>query len=81
MARYKNNTPQIVEGFLDKMFGAFVKKRGQQIAKDMGRKDPEMGRLLCIAAKAINQAEKRLKNMTPAEKKKHFSDLEKLAGL
>ena len=32
MARYKNNTPQIVEGFLDKMFGAFVKKRGQQIA-------------------------------------------------
>ena len=45
MARYKNNTPQIVEGFLDKMFGAFVKKRGQQIAKDMGRKDPEMGRL------------------------------------
>ena len=40
-----------------------------------------MGRLLVIAAKAINQAEKRLKNMTPAEKKKHFSDLEKLAGL
>ena len=46
----------------------------------MAKKDPEVGKLLSRASDLVSQAEKRLKGMTPAEKKKHFADLEKKLG-
>ena len=42
MSKYKNNTPQIVEGFLEKMFGAMATRVGQKVAKDIAKKDPEI---------------------------------------
>lgn len=80
MPKYKNLTPQLIEGFLEKMFGAIATKTGKKVAKDMAKKDPEVGKLLSRASDLVSQAEKRLKGMTPAEKEKHFADLEKKLG-
>ena len=67
MAKYKNNTPQIVEGFLEKMFGALATTAGQKVAKDLAKKDPEMGKLLARAQGLMKQADKRIKGMSRAE--------------
>ena len=80
MPKYKNLTPQLIEGFLEKMFGAIATSACKKVAKDMAKKDPEVGKLLSRASDLVSQAEKRLKGMTPAEKKKHFADLEKKLG-
>ena len=55
MSKYKNLSPQIVEGFLDKMFGRIATRAGQDVAKDMARK--EVTRLLS----QVNRLEKDLK--------------------
>jgi hypothetical protein len=81
MPKYKNNTPQIVEGFLEKMFGALATNTGKKVAAKMSKKDPEMGKLLNRAQGLMKQAEKRLKGMSAAEKEKHFADLEKELGI
>ena len=81
MPKYKNNTPQIVEGFLEKMFGAIATRVGQKVANDIAKKDPEMGKLLDKAQDLMKQAEKRLNKMTPAEKEKYFSDKYKKFGI
>ena len=67
MTKYKNSTPQIVEGFLEKMFGALATKAGQKVAKDLAKKDPEMGKLLARASGLLKQADKRIKGMSRAE--------------
>ena len=81
MPKYKNNRPEIVEGFLEKMFGALATSKGQQIAAKMAEKDPEIGKKLKIAQKAMADARKQLSKMSPSEKKKHFADLRKSTGL
>jgi hypothetical protein len=80
MPKYKNNTPQIVEGFLEKMFGAIATSTGKKVAAKMAKKDPEVGKLLSRAADLVSQAEKRLKGKSKSEKEKHFADLEKDLG-
>ena len=43
MPKYKNFTPTLVEGFLEKMFGKIATAAGQKVAKEMGKKDPKFG--------------------------------------
>ena len=42
MPKYKNLTPQLIEGFLEKMFGAIATSAGKKVAKDMASKAPEV---------------------------------------
>ena len=39
MAKYKKLTPELIEGFLDKMFGKLATQAGKDVAREMGKKD------------------------------------------
>jgi hypothetical protein len=80
MPKYKNNTPQIIEGFLEKMFGALATKTGEKLTKQISKQDPEMGKLLQRGKDLIKQAEKRLKGMSPEEKEKRYQQQMKDLG-
>ena len=81
MAKYKNLTPKLIEGFLDKMFGRIATRAGQDVAKEMGKKDPKVGKLLNHAAELVKQIEKEMKSMSKAQQKKYEQDLWKKAGV
>ena len=81
MAKYKNLTPKLIEGFLDKMFGRIATKVGQDVAKDMSRSDPEIGKLLKHAANLVKKTEKHLNSMSKSEKEKYIKGLEKKLGI
>ena len=80
MPKYKNNTPQIVESFLEKMFGALVTAKGKKVRADLSKKDPKMGKLLDRAAELMKQAEKRMKGMNRQQKMAHMQDLDDKLG-
>ena len=81
MPKYKNFTPKLIEGFMDRMFGRIATRAGQDVAKDMARKDPRVGKLLGHAAKLVKQIEKEMQGMSKAEKGKYERDLWKKAGV
>ena len=81
MAKYKNLTPKLIEGFLDKMFGKIATATGQQVAIDMAKKDPKVGKLLKVAADMVKRTEKHLSKMSKSERDKWRSDLEKEFGI
>jgi len=77
MPKYKNNTPQMIEGFLDKMFGKITSKIGQDVVNKMKKKDPTVGKYLSIASDMIKKTEKHLASMSPKEQEKYKQDLDK----
>ena len=81
MLKYKNLTPKLIEGFLDKMFGRIATRAGQDVAKDMARKDPTIGKKLARAAALVKDIENDMKKMSKAQKKKYEQDLLKKAGV
>ena len=81
MPKYKNLTPKLIEGFLDKMFGRIATRAGQDVAKDMARKDPTIGKKLARAAALVKDIENDMKKMSKAQKKKYEQDLWKKAGV
>tara|TARA_B100001564_G_C20551868_1_gene629490 strand:- start:40 stop:237 length:198 start_codon:yes stop_codon:yes gene_type:complete len=56
MPKYKNVTPELVEGFLDKFFSALGKGLRKQALKDLAKKDPAI-------AKSIKDLEKAKANL------------------
>ena len=80
MSKYKNNTPLVVESFLEKMFGALATAKGKALTKMISKQDPEMGKLLNKGADLIKQAEKRLSKLSPEEKKKRYQQQMKDLG-
>ena len=81
MAKYKNLTPKLIEGFIDKMFGRIATRAGQDVAKDMAKKDPTVGKKLARAAALVKDIEKDMKNMSKAQKEKYKRDIWKKAGI
>ena len=81
MTKYKNLTPKLIEGFLDKMFGRIATKTGQAVATDMSRNDPEIGKKLARVAKLVKDIEKDMKGMSKAQKTKYERDIWKKAGV
>tara|TARA_R110002110_G_scaffold83238_1_gene216132 strand:- start:155 stop:403 length:249 start_codon:yes stop_codon:yes gene_type:complete len=81
MPKYKNFTPKLVEGFFDKMFGRIITKAGQDVVKDMTRKDPKIGKKLSRVAAMIADIRKDMKGMTPSQKDKYKRDVWKKAGV
>ena len=81
MAKYKNLTPKLIEGFLDKMFGRIATRVGQDVAKDMSRSDPEIGRLLKHAANLVKKTEKHLNSMSKSDRAKYIRNLKKKGGI
>ncbi len=81
MATYKKLTPELIEGFLDRMFGRIATRAGQDVAKEMGKKDPEVGKLLKHAANLVKKTEKHLNSMSKAERQKYIKGLEKKLGI
>ena len=81
MAKYKNLTPKLIEGFLDKMFGRIATKTGQAVARDMSRSDPEIGKLLTHAANLVKKTEKHLNSMSKSDRAKYIRNLKKKHGI
>ena len=81
MPKYKNLTPKLIEGFLDKMFGRIATRAGQDVAKDMARKYTTVGKKLARAAALVKDIENDMKKMSKAQKKKYEQDLWKKAGV
>ena len=77
MPKYKNNTPQMIEGFLDKMFGKITSKIGQDVINNMKKKDPTVGKYLSIASDMIKKTEKHLASMSPDEQEKYKKQITK----
>ena len=74
MANYKNLKPEIVEGFLEKMFGKITTKVGQDVANDMAKKDPSFGKKMNRVAALVKDIENDMKSMTKAQKDKYKRD-------
>jgi|TARA_B110000211_G_scaffold36995_1_gene37222 hypothetical protein len=81
MANYKNLKPEIVEGFLEKMFGKIITKAGQDVANDMAKKDPTFGKKMNRVATLVKDIENDMKNMSKAQKDKYKRDIWKKAGV
>tara|TARA_R100001377_G_scaffold81900_1_gene61747 strand:- start:786 stop:1034 length:249 start_codon:yes stop_codon:yes gene_type:complete len=81
MAKYKKLTPELIEGFLDKMFGRIATQAGKQVAKDMGKKDPKVGKKLARVAALVKDIENDMKGMSKAQQSKFERDLWKRAGV
>jgi len=81
MAKYKKLTPELIEGFLDKMFGKLATQAGKDVAREMGKKDKKAGDLLGRAWKLADDMEKHLKSMSPSKREKYKRDLWKKAGV
>ena len=81
MAKYKKLTPKLIEGFLDKMFGRIATRAGKDIAKEMGKKDPKVGKKLARVAKLVKDIENDMKGLSKAQKDKYKKDIWKKAGV
>lgn len=81
MAKYKNFTSELIEGFLDKMFGKIITKAGQQVTKDMTKADPSFGKKLLRVRALIKDIENDMKGMSKAQKDKYKRDIWKKAGV
>ena len=81
MAKYKKLTPELIEGFLDKMFGRIATQAGKQVAKDMGKRDPKVGKKMARVAKLVKDIENDMKGMSKAQKDKYKKDIWKKAGV
>tara|TARA_R100000008_G_C3561269_1_gene156318 strand:+ start:63 stop:260 length:198 start_codon:yes stop_codon:yes gene_type:complete len=56
MPKYKNVTPQLVEGFMEKFFAALGRGLRKQALKDLAKKDP-------VIAKSIKDLEQAKANL------------------
>jgi hypothetical protein len=81
MPKYKNFTPTLVEGFLEKMFGKIASAAGQKVAKEMGKKDPKFGSKMSRVADLIKDIENDMKGMSKSQKDKYARDIWKKAGV
>jgi len=81
MANYKNNTPKLVEGFLDKFFGKIATKAADKALKDINKKDPKLGKLLSRAQDIRKDGEAFLNKMDPDERDEYMDDLFAKYGL
>ena len=79
MAKYKNLI--LIEGFLEKMFGKIVTKAGQEVVKDMKKRDPKVGNKMVRLTDLIKDIEKDMKGMSKIEKQKYKDDIWKKAGV
>ena len=61
MARYKNLKPEIIEGFLDKVFGSVVKNRANATINKIAKKDKTFAKNYATLKKLRNKVEKDLK--------------------
>ena len=80
MSKYKNLSPQIVEGFLDKIFGRILTRKAEKHIKDISKKDPKLGKILQRANNVAKEGEKYLKSMSKSEREKHLGDIYKDYG-
>jgi len=81
MPKYKNLTPKLIEGFFDKMFGRIITKAGQDVIKDMTRKDPKIGKKLSRVANLVKDIENDMKGMSKSQQDKYKRDIWKKAGV
>ena len=80
MPKYKNLTPKLIEGFIDKMFGRILTKKAEKHIKDITNKDPKLGKILQRANKVAKDGEKYLKSMSKSEREKYMGDIYKDYG-
>jgi len=80
MAKYKNLSPQLVEGFLAKMFGKILTKKAEKHIKDILKKDPKLGKILQRANNVAKEGEDYLKSMSKSEREKYMGDIYKDYG-
>ena len=81
MPKYKNLKPEIIEGFLDAMFGKVATKAAEKTIKDIEKKDPKLGKLLKIANDVKKRGERHLKSMSKAEREDYLDKLDRELGL
>ena len=80
MPKYKNLSPKLVEGFLDKMLGKVATRAAEKHIKDISKKDPKLGKILQRANKVAKEGEKYLKSMSKDEREKYMDDIYKSYG-
>ena len=61
MAKYKNLKPEIIEGFLDKVFGSVVKNRANATINKIAKKDKTFAKNYATLKKLRNKVERDLK--------------------
>ena len=61
MARYKNLKPEIIEGFLDKMFNSIVKNKVDATIQSIAKKDKTFAKNYKELVKLRNKVERDLK--------------------
>ena len=81
MPKYKNLKPEIIEGFLDAMFGKVATKAAEKTIKDIEKKDPKLGKLLKIANDVAKKGERHLKSMSKAEREDYLDKLYRDLGV
>ena len=81
MPKYKNNTPEIVEGFLDKFFAKIATKAADKTLQKIKKKDPKLGALLGRAQQMRKDGEAFLNKMDPEERDEYMDDLFAKYGL
>ena len=78
MPKYKNLSPKLVEGFLDKMLGKVATKAAEKHIKDISKKDPKLGKRLAYAKKLADDTEKYLNSLPKAERDAIYDEWEAL---
>ena len=63
------------------MFGRIATRAGKDIAKEMGKKDPKVGKKLARVAALVKDIENDMKGMSKAQQAKYERDLWKRAGV
>ena len=81
MPKYKNLKPEIIEGFLDAMFGKVATKAAEKTIKDIEKKDPKLGKLLKIANDVAKKGERHLKSMSKSERDDYMDNLRRDLGV
>jgi|TARA_B110000263_G_scaffold65202_1_gene56291 hypothetical protein len=81
MAKYKKLTPELIEGFFDKMFGKITTQAGKDVVKQMSKSDPSVGKKLARVANMIKKLENDMKGMSKAQQAKYEKDIWKKAGV
>ena len=80
MPKYKNLSPKLIEGFLDKMLGKIITKKAEKHIKDISKKDPKLGKILQRANNVAKEGEKYLKSMSKDDREKYMDDIYKSYG-
>jgi flagellar motor component MotA len=80
MPKYKNLTPELVEGFLDKFFSKIATKAADRAVSKIQKNDPKLANLLKTAQKLRKDGEKFLNSMSSTEREKYEDDFMKRYG-